>query len=181
MREESQLELIPSATLPDQTGYGVAMHTRAYRHLTAEERETLSLGLAHGHSRRAMTRILDRAPSTMSREVAWSTTRAHHPRPPGGIAWANSTSLMTHIVHIIKGHHARFSLMLYQPRTMPSVIPSQHFRILGACRRTRIKNGVQCLSQRWRQAIRKLSGQMMFISVDHSLPLDWVTRVRLAD
>lgn len=173
------------------------MHTRAYRHLTAEERETLSLGLAHGHSRHAMTRILDRAPSTMSREVAWSTTRghpyractaqrhatarAHYPRPPGGIAWANSTSLMTHIVHIIKGHHARFSLMLYQLRTMPSVIPSQHFRILGACRRTRIKNGVQCLSQRWRQAIRKLSGQMMFVSVDHSLPLDWFTRVRLAD
>ncbi len=28
--------------------YGVAMHTRSYRHLTAEERETLSLGLAHG-------------------------------------------------------------------------------------------------------------------------------------
>jgi transposase, IS30 family len=29
-------------------GYGVAMHTRSYRHLTAEERETMSLGLAHG-------------------------------------------------------------------------------------------------------------------------------------
>lgn len=72
------------------------MHTRSYRHLTAEERETLSLGLAHGHSLRTMARILDRAPSTLSREVARNTTRdrpyractaqshatarAHHPR-----------------------------------------------------------------------------------------------------
>ena len=77
-------------------GYGVAMHTRSYRHLTAEERETVSLGLAHGHSLRAMARILGRAPSTLSREVARNTTRgrpyractaqthatarAHHPR-----------------------------------------------------------------------------------------------------
>ena len=77
-------------------GYGVAMHTRAYRHLSAEERETLSLGLTHGHSLRTMARILGRAPSTLSREVArnttrgrpyractaqdHATTRAHHPR-----------------------------------------------------------------------------------------------------
>lgn len=72
------------------------MHTRPYRHLTAEERETLSLGLAHSHSLRAMARILGRAPSTLSREMARNTTRgspyractaqnhatarAHHPR-----------------------------------------------------------------------------------------------------
>jgi transposase, IS30 family len=77
-------------------GYGVAMHTRSYRHLTAEEREILSLGLAHGHSLRAMARILGRPPSTLSREVLRNTTRgrpyractaqrhatarAHHPR-----------------------------------------------------------------------------------------------------
>lgn len=77
-------------------GYGVAMHTRAYRHLSAEERETLSLGLTHGHSLRTMARILGRAPSTLSREVARNNTRsrpyractaqnhaptrAHHPR-----------------------------------------------------------------------------------------------------
>jgi transposase, IS30 family len=77
-------------------GYGVAMHTRSYRHLTAEERETLSLGLAHGHSLRALARILGRAPSTLSREVtrnstrdrpyractaqSHATARAHHPR-----------------------------------------------------------------------------------------------------
>lgn len=53
------------------------MHTRSYRHLTAEERETLSLGLAQGHSLRAMARILGRAPSTLSREVARNTTRSH--------------------------------------------------------------------------------------------------------
>lgn len=51
------------------------MHTRSYRHLTAEERETLSLGLAHGHSLRAMAQILGRAPSTLSREVARNRTR----------------------------------------------------------------------------------------------------------
>jgi len=69
-------------------GYGVAMHTNSYRHLTAEERETLSLGLAHGQSLRAMARILGRAPSTLSREVARNTIRgrpyractAQHPR-----------------------------------------------------------------------------------------------------
>lgn len=77
-------------------GYGVAMHTRAYTHLSAEERETLSLGLTHGHLLRTMARILGRAPSTVSREVARNTTRgcpyractaqrhagirAHHPR-----------------------------------------------------------------------------------------------------
>lgn len=76
-------------------GYGVAMHTRSYRHLTAGERETLSLALAYGHSLRVMARILGRAPSTLSREVARNTTcgytyractaqshataRAHHP------------------------------------------------------------------------------------------------------
>jgi hypothetical protein len=29
-------------------GYGVAMRTRSYRHMSAEERKTVSLGLAHG-------------------------------------------------------------------------------------------------------------------------------------
>ncbi|MBS0153905.1 MAG: IS30 family transposase [Nitrospira sp.] len=74
------------------------MPTRSYTHLTAEERETLSVGLAHGHSLRTMARILGRAPSTLSREVArntprghpyctWTaqhhaTARAHHPRRP---------------------------------------------------------------------------------------------------
>ncbi len=56
-------------------GYGVAMRTRAYRHLSADERETVSLGLAHGHSVRAMAAILRRAPSTVSREVTRNMTR----------------------------------------------------------------------------------------------------------
>lgn len=79
-------------------GYGVAMRTRCYQHMRAEERETLSLGLAHGHSLRTMARILGRAPSTVTREVARNTPRgcpyractaqrhagirAHHPRRP---------------------------------------------------------------------------------------------------
>lgn len=74
------------------------MHTRSYRHLSADERETVSLGLARGHSIRAMAQILGRAPSTLSREIARNTTRgcpyractaqshaatrAHYPRRP---------------------------------------------------------------------------------------------------
>ena len=53
------------------------MSIRSYRHMTAEERETLSLGLAHGHSLRTMARVLGRAPSTLSRESARNTTRGH--------------------------------------------------------------------------------------------------------
>ena len=56
-------------------GYGVAMSKKAYRHMSAEERETLSLGLTHGHSLRTMARVLGRVPSTMSREAARNTTR----------------------------------------------------------------------------------------------------------
>jgi IS30 family transposase len=56
-------------------GYGVTMRTRSYRQLSAEERGTLSLGLAHGHSLRALARLLGRAPSTVSREVARNVTR----------------------------------------------------------------------------------------------------------
>lgn len=43
--------------------------------MSAEERETLSLGLAHGQSLRTMARVLGRAPSTVSREYARHTTR----------------------------------------------------------------------------------------------------------
>ena len=74
------------------------MPKRSYRHMSAEERETLSLGLTHGHSLRTMARVLGRAPSTVSRESARNTTRgrpyractaqtlaatrARHPRRP---------------------------------------------------------------------------------------------------
>ena len=55
-------------------GYGVAMNTTGYTHLSPEERATLSLGLAQGHSLRMMARVLGRAPSTLSRECARNTT-----------------------------------------------------------------------------------------------------------
>jgi len=51
-------------------GYGVAMPKRYYVHMSIEERETLSLGLAQGQSLRTRARVLGRAPSTVSRESA---------------------------------------------------------------------------------------------------------------
>ena len=45
--------------------------------MSAEDRETLSLGLAQGHSLRMMARVLGRAPSTVSREWARNSTRGH--------------------------------------------------------------------------------------------------------
>ncbi|MEK6803323.1 MAG: IS30 family transposase [Nitrospirota bacterium] len=43
--------------------------------MSAEERETLSLGLAHGHSLRTMASVLGRAPCTVSREWARNAVR----------------------------------------------------------------------------------------------------------
>ena len=43
--------------------------------MSAEERETVSLGLARGHSVRTMATVLGRAPSTVSRELGRNTTR----------------------------------------------------------------------------------------------------------
>jgi len=53
------------------------MPKRLYTHLSAEDRETVSLGLAQGQSLRRLARILGRAPSTLSREDARNTTRGH--------------------------------------------------------------------------------------------------------
>ena len=73
------------------------MRTRSYRQISAEERETLSLGLTQGESLRTMARVLGRAPSTVSREHArnamrtpyractaqtLATARARQPRRP---------------------------------------------------------------------------------------------------
>jgi len=74
------------------------MSKQCYTHLSDADRETLSLGLTHGHSLRMMARVLGRAPSTVSRESARNTTRgrpyractaqtlaatrARHPRRP---------------------------------------------------------------------------------------------------
>jgi len=43
--------------------------------MSAEERETMSLGLTHGQALRTMAAVLGRAPSTVSREVARNVTR----------------------------------------------------------------------------------------------------------
>ena len=56
-------------------GYGVAMRTSAYRQMSAEERETLSLGLANGQTLRTMASVLGRDPSTVSCELARNVTR----------------------------------------------------------------------------------------------------------
>ena len=49
------------------------MPQQCYTHLSAEEREMLSLGLAQGRSLRAMARVLRAGPSTVSREYARNT------------------------------------------------------------------------------------------------------------
>ena len=46
------------------------MSNNCYTHMSADERETLSLGQAQGFSLRAIARVLGRAPSTVSRESA---------------------------------------------------------------------------------------------------------------
>ena len=51
------------------------MRTRFYQHMSAKERETLSLGLARGYALRAMAAVLRRAPSTVSREYARNAMR----------------------------------------------------------------------------------------------------------
>jgi len=56
------------------------MTTRCYTHLSAEDRETLSLGLTQGESLRALARVWGRAPSTLSREYARTTTRGRPSR-----------------------------------------------------------------------------------------------------
>ena len=61
-------------------GYGVAMATRCYTHLSAEDCETVSLGLTHGPSLRARANVLGRAPSTVSRESARNRVRGQPSR-----------------------------------------------------------------------------------------------------
>ena len=56
------LVLTPSATLQAPMGYGVAMRKQYYTHLSTEDRETLSLGLAHSHSLRTRATVLGRVP-----------------------------------------------------------------------------------------------------------------------
>ena len=51
------------------------MPTKCDTHLSAEDRETLSLGLAHRYSMRRMANVLGRSPSAISRESARNSTR----------------------------------------------------------------------------------------------------------
>jgi len=44
------------------------MPTKCYAHLSAEDRETLRLGLAHGHSLRRMASVLGRSPSPLCQD-----------------------------------------------------------------------------------------------------------------
>ena len=53
------------------------MKKKSYTHMSVEERETLSLGLAQGHSLRTMATMLGRAPSTISRESARNAAKGH--------------------------------------------------------------------------------------------------------
>ena len=46
------------------------MTKRCDTHVSAEDRETVSLGLTQGESLRALARVLGRAPRSVSREVA---------------------------------------------------------------------------------------------------------------
>lgn len=63
-------------------GYGVAIPTRSSRHLSAEERETLSLRLARGHSLRTMVTVLRRAAYQACTAHTMALARAHQPRRP---------------------------------------------------------------------------------------------------
>ncbi len=51
------------------------MTKRCYTHVSDAERETLSVGLAHGQSLRTMASVLGRAPSTVSRECVRNAAR----------------------------------------------------------------------------------------------------------
>ena len=53
------------------------MKKKCYTHMSHEERETLSLRLAQGHSIRTIATALGRAPSTLSREFARHVTKGH--------------------------------------------------------------------------------------------------------
>lgn len=71
------------------------MAKRTYRHLTLEERETISLGLAQGRTLRELADELKRAPSTLSRECRRNGSTAPggalywggRARPPRPVAW----------------------------------------------------------------------------------------------
>lgn len=68
-------------------GDDVAMHRRWYRQLSADERETVSLGLAWDHSLRVLVRLVGRSPSTGSHKVARTVTQG---RPASSLHGAHN-------------------------------------------------------------------------------------------
>ena len=93
------LVLTPSATLQAPMGYGVAMRKQYYTHLSAEDRETLSLGLAHSHSLRTRATVLGRVPSIVSRESARNTLRGRpysrlYGAGPGDLQSLSTTAIL---------------------------------------------------------------------------------------
>ncbi|MDH4193193.1 MAG: helix-turn-helix domain-containing protein [Nitrospirota bacterium] len=56
------------------------MKKKSSTHMHVDERETLSLGLAHDYSLRTMATVLGRAPSTISRESARNAMKGHSSR-----------------------------------------------------------------------------------------------------
>lgn len=80
------------------------MKKKFYTHLSFEERETLSLGLAQGQSLRTMSTVLGRTPSTLSRECARNAT--------GGSSYRACTA---HTLAVTRTRLARRSRKLLDP------------------------------------------------------------------
>jgi DNA-binding CsgD family transcriptional regulator len=68
-------------------GYGVAMPMRSSRHMRAEERETVSLGLAQGHSLRELAEYLGVHEVTVSRWLKRGKQETVPKNRPHLISW----------------------------------------------------------------------------------------------
>ena len=109
-----------------------------YTHLSAVDRETLSLDLDHGHSLRTIASVLGRAPSTVSRESARNATRRQPSRPCTAqtrvTAWAR---------------HPRRSRTLVNPWLWQYV----RTHLAGAARPNRFVDSVPAVLDRPRRAV----------------------------
>ena len=59
----------------------------SYTHFTLEERKYLQQLLAEGNSLRTIAKILDRSPSTISREIARNRTKGQPKHKPDNPYW----------------------------------------------------------------------------------------------
>lgn len=80
-------------------GYGVAMPKRYYKHMSAEEHETLSLGLALGHSLRTQL-----AEGCSPEQIAGRLTRIH----PDGMGIQHSAETLYVGLYVLFGCNRRF-------------------------------------------------------------------------